>query len=735
MKRIALFFAIAVAAISCAPEVIVTPEITVTTAEAELVLSPEEGMIPIAFSTNVDWKAEIKEPEAREWCAVSPSRGGKAGDNILNVICIANKGTANRTATVAIKAMELVHEVVITQLQTNVLVLTADKEYDVPYQGQEIRFKVSHNLDLEIDIEGDWIKKASTKALEEKDLTFVVEPNTGAARSGKIAFTAGPLHEEISINQDAWVLEFTVDPAEDFTFNPEGGTHKIIVSSNVDYDIDMESSDWLTMSKEADEYTFTAIQNNNLKAREVTVSISPKSAKYIESAKVIKISQKGAGAKLSISELEKRITFLAQQFEMNVDANIKYHVEYKKVVDGAYVDLEAEDKWLSHTESGDKYTFTALENASWEERSVMVCFIPEDAAYSDMTAIVPVYQYGYAFKMWSMRLTDIEGYDSAQKVRLALYKDKILLANTTKVYLLNPATGAVESTIPVPAGATAHSVLVDDAGNVMIAADGLVDQEIILYHIPDPMNPSPKPLLTHHTGNYYGSETGNFRVKGNILDDAVITAVVSDGQDGENIEDGAVLMWQVTDGVCGEWCWTNVPYTAWNVASICCYPAGNSIADGLFYIGYGGDYNLKYTSSVVKNPVKAEVAEGEANRYVESTSWSTSFVTGSSWMENYNCLSTAQWRGNKYAAILKGCHFNYDNADMAILNINDPTAATLVYEHTGEFDVERSNDWANLWWTGNGIFSDIVLIPTEEALLMVGADSNYGTLTCVALMK
>ena len=735
MKRIALFFAIAVAAISCTPEVIVTPEITVTTAEAELVLSPEEGMIPIAFSTNVDWKAEIKEPEAREWCAVSPSRGGKAGDNILNVICIANKGTDNRTATVAIKAMDLVQEVVITQLQTNVLVLTAKKEYDIPYQGQEIGFKVSHNLDLEIDIEGDWIKNAGTKALEEKDLTFVVEPNTGAARSGKITFTAGPLQEEIVINQDAWVLEFTVDPAEDFTFNPEGGTHKISVSSNVDYDIDMESSDWLTMSKEADEYTFTAIQNNNLKAREVTVSISPRSAKYIESAKVIKISQKGAGAKLSISELEKRITFLTQQFELDVDANIEYRVEYKKVVDGAYVDLEAEDKWLSHTKSGDKYTFTALENASWEERSVMVCFIPEDAAYADMTAIVPVYQYGYAFKMWSKRLTEIEGYDPAQKVRLALYKDKVLLANTTKVYLLNPATGAVESTIPVPAGATAHSVLVDDAGNVMIAADGLVDQEIILYHIPDPMNPSPKPLLTHHTGNYYGSETGNFRVKGNILDDAVITAVVSDGQDGENIEDGAVLMWQITDGVCGEWSWTNVPYTAWNVASLCCYPAGSSLSDGLFYIGYGGDYNLKYTSSVVKNPVRAEVAEGEANHYVESTSWSTSFVTGSSWMENYNCLSTAQWRGNKYAAILKGCHFNYDNADMAILNINDPTAATLVYEHTGEFDVERSGDWANLWWTGKGIFSDIVLIPTEEALLMVGADSNYGTLTCVALMK
>lgn len=135
MKRIALFFAIAAAAISCAPEVIVTPELTVHTSGDELVITPEEGKLQVEFSTNVDWTARIKETDAEPWCVVTPSKG-KAGDNVMDVICIENKGTDNRTATIVIKAMDLTQEVVVTQLQKDVLVLTADKEYDIPYQGQ-----------------------------------------------------------------------------------------------------------------------------------------------------------------------------------------------------------------------------------------------------------------------------------------------------------------------------------------------------------------------------------------------------------------------------------------------------------------------------------------------------------------------------------------------------------------------------------------------------------------------
>lgn len=732
MKRIALFFAIAIAAVSCVQEEVINPELTVLVDSEELVLTPEEGTLPISFKTNVDWTAKIKESDTEAWCVVTPSKG-KAGDNTLNLIYLENKNTDNRSATVVFKAMDQTLEIVVTQLQKDVLVLTAEKEYNVPYQGQNLDFKVTHNLDLKVRSDVEWITEVKTKALQDVDLTFAVAPNTGEARTGKLTFTAGPFMEEIIVNQDAWVLEFDVTPSEDKAFDPDGGVHKVTVASNVDYYVNMEENDWLTMSEENGEYTFTAAPNDGMSARDVEVRISPKSAKYISLAKTINMSQKAAGAKLDISEFEKRITCLAQSFDLTVDANIEYEFFYKKVVDGEYVDLTDADKWLSHSVSGNSYTFTALENPTWEERSVVLVFSPKDVAYSDMTKMVVVYQYGHAFRMWMKQLAAIDGYDSAKKVRLALYGDKLLLANTTNVYLIDPATGEVETTVSMPSGVAAHSVLVDDAGNVMIAADALFDStkdvELVLYHLPDPMNPVPEVVFSYNIGQYYGSQTGNVRVKGDIRKNAVITAVVSDGQDGENPEDGAVLMWEIKDGVCSDWTWTNAPYTAWGIESLCAYPLGNTLADGIYYIGYGGDYNLKYAADLVMKP---EI--GDDGNYVEMTDWSTAYVTGSTWMENYNCISTASWNGNNYAAIMMGCHFDYDDADMLLLDINNPAEASHVHTYLGTNDVERDDAWANMWWTGNGAYSDILLIPTEDALLMVGADSNYGTLTCVAIM-
>lgn len=356
-------------------------------------------------------------------------------------------------------------------------------------------------------------------------------------------------------------------------------------------------------------------------------------------------------------------------------------------------------------------------NAGMSSRSAYVSFVPKDEAAADMAFKVAVFQSGHANKIWSKEVKNIEGYDAAQKVRLAKYGDNILLANTTKVYLLDPATGDVLNTINMPEGVVAHSLLVDDAGNFMIAADAAFGATTTLYLVPDPTNPAPEVLLSFDTNNYYCVETGNFRVKGNVKDDAVITATVADGGA------GAVIFWEFVDGKLTEyptdwgsrdWNYVVGAYSGWAVATTCAAPVGTSVADGLFLIGYGGDYNLKY---------KAGDAE-----------WATSYVTGSSWMENYNCISTAEWNGNKYAAIVAGCHFNYDSADAILLNINNPAAAEHLYTHMGDGDADW--DWTagvNNSWTGGGTFSDVLLAPTADALLMVYVDSNYGTIGCVAI--
>jgi hypothetical protein len=398
------------------------------------------------------------------------------------------------------------------------------------------------------------------------------------------------------------------------------------------------------------------------------------------------------------------------------------NVEYTVTTDCDWLTLPVETRAAELRQ--ETVTLNVAANEGLYARSATVTLTPNDETIA-WTLTIPVSQKGHANKSWSKEVKAIEGYDPTQPARLAQYGDKILLANTTKVYVLDPATGEVVSVINMPEGVTAHNVLVDDAGNFMIAADAPFKYEgqetdgveIILYLVPDPLNPVPEVLLTYNTGNYYCVETGNFRVKGNVKDDAVITATVADG------DSGAAILWEIVDGAFTEYTfdwgsrnWTYIvgPYSGWAVATTCCAPAGTSLADGFFFIAYGGDYNLKYKA-------------GE-------DAWVTSYVTGSSWMENYNCIATATYGEGKYAAIVKGCHFAYDATDVVLLDVTDPTAAKELYVYNGDGDAAW--DWGagvNNSWTGGGTFSDVLLAPTADGMLMVYVDSNYGTMACIAI--
>lgn len=386
-------------------------------------------------------------------------------------------------------------------------------------------------------------------------------------------------------------------------------------------------------------------------------------------------------------------------------------MEFDVISECDWITVSAETKAEVRTE---EIVLNVAANTSMSARSAYVSFVPKDEVAADLAFQVAVSQEGRASKVWSKEVTSYEGYNPAQKVRLAQYGDYILLANTTKVYLLNPVDGSVVSTIAMPDGFAAHNVLVDDAGNVLIGSDALDGSgDVTLYYVADPFNPAPESVLSWNAANYYCVGAGNIRVKGNVKDDAVITAAVTDGAG------GACLAWEVVDGVVADWKWTNPPYTNWNTNSICFAPIGATMADGFFYIGYGGDYNLQYTS--------AFVAGG-------GTAWAPTYVTGSSWMENYNCISTAEWKGNKYAAIVMGCHFEYDAADVVLLDVNDPAAAQHVYTHNGDGDAAW--DWSagvNYSWTGGGAYSDVLLAPAGDTLLMVYVDSNYGTIGCIAI--
>ena len=608
-------------------------------------------------------------------------------------------------AAIAVIACE--SEPVIPELN----ILSQESDLVIPSEGGDVTVNFETNVAWTVALKesASWctVTPASGDATAANFKVIAVENSDTDNRTVTLVITADTEVKEVTVTQlqkDA----LTLSGEKTFEVPFTGGEVKFSVAHNVELTV-TPSESWIVATKamETTEYTFT-VEANTGAARTGKITVTNGTLK-----EEITVNQEAFVPEFEVSPAADQ--WLAMEGG-SASIEVKANVEYTVTV--------AENTWLTTANEGNKYTFTAAENTAYDYRSVAVTVAPKDEAYADKAVTFYVFQNGHASKAWSKNpASDFEGYDASQKARLAKYGDYILLANGSKVFALDPATGDLKSTISVPEGYSAQSLVVDDAGNLLIAADAAANTDMTIYYVADPFNPAPEAIITWNTGNYYGSlETGNIRVKGNIKENAVITATVAGSvkEDGSlDPKSGAVVYWEVVAGTISDWKWTNAPYTAWNVTGLCAAPAGTSAADGFFYIGYGGDYNLKYA---------ATIANGAG------TDWAISYTTGSSWMENYNCISTAEWKGTKYAAIVMGCHFNYDAADALLLKVDSPATAELLYRHYGDGDAAW--DWGagvNNSWTGKGAYSDVLLVPSDNSLLMIYIDSNYGAMACVEI--
>ena len=580
-----------------------------------------------------------------------------------------------------------------------VTVNTAEETLVIPTAGGEAVISFTTNVDWTANIAEtvDWCTLTpSTGKAGEVTVKLIAQKNeTNDNRIATVVITAQDVVKQVKVTQlqkDALVLS----GESAFEVPAEGGEVKFAVSANVTLTATPDV-DWIVATKamQNTEFSFTVAANDGA-ARSGKIVVTD--GKLTEE---VTVSQAAWVPVFEVSPAEDQwLAVAGGTVELNVNANVEYEVTMD------------ENDWLTLAGENGAYTLTAGENPSFDYRVVGVYVTPKDEAFAESTVAFYVFQNGHASKLWTKNpAADLSGYDASQKVRLAKYGEYVLVANGAKVYALNAADGTLATTYELPAAV--QSLCTDDAGNILVATEASYGGVLSLYTVADPANPVPELLNEWDTANYYGTDVGNVRVKGNLKGNAVITATVSAGAG------GAALMWEVKDGECSTWYWTSVPYAADLTQYACVAPVGTSFADGLFYIGYNGSANDLY---YVANPMMDAASE-----------WTNAYVTGSGWMENWNSISTAEWNGTKYAAILASCHFNYDDADAYLLNVNDPAAASLVYTYVGTYDVTRAEDWSNTNWTGAGTYSDILLMPTEDALLMVYVDSNYGAMSCVAI--
>ena len=202
MKRLALFISLAIMAIACTKTVI-TPEITCSVDEVTV---PVNGTIDedifVSFTSNVAWKAAIKENV--DWCKVSPAEG-EAGDAKLKLIVVETKELDARTATLTITAETAIKEIKIVQGQVDAFELAAT-EAEVGAEGGEVLVKAMTNIDWSVEIPTDcnWIKVVASKAYGEKSIALNVDPYNeyDSSRSATLKITAAGVEDvTFTINQ------------------------------------------------------------------------------------------------------------------------------------------------------------------------------------------------------------------------------------------------------------------------------------------------------------------------------------------------------------------------------------------------------------------------------------------------------------------------------------------------------------------------------------------------------
>lgn len=261
MKRIALFLAVVVAAIACNNEEAIVPEVTVKTAEADLVLPQAGDEIWVEFTSNVDWTAALKEAEAADYWAITP-KSGLAGDGKVRVTVYENDTNENRTATLVITAETAVKEIVLTQLQKNALV-AGSTALTVGAEGGEVEVKVAHNVDFQVAVDADWL--VETKAMKETELVFTAAGHKNLEpRTATITITAGDLTQTVTVTQEAFVPVFAPEVLEEIWFPCEGGTATLEFTANFDCEV-VSKKDYLTAEtvKDGDKYTVTLTMEAN----------------------------------------------------------------------------------------------------------------------------------------------------------------------------------------------------------------------------------------------------------------------------------------------------------------------------------------------------------------------------------------------------------------------------------------------------------------------------------------
>ena len=221
----------------------VEPSISIT-GETSQTIGTAGGKITVTFTSAKEWTAKSDQ----SWCRVSLA-SGQAGTVTLGITVSENTSEDDRVAKVTLLSETVSKVITITQKQKDGLTVTSNK-VEVSAEGGDIAIEVKANVKYEYEIDEasqSWIAGGS-RALTSSTIKLKVAENENTSkREGKITIRSGELSETVTVYQEGSKPTIVLTQNE-YTVASEGETIKVEMKSNVNYEIQLPSVNWIKES-------------------------------------------------------------------------------------------------------------------------------------------------------------------------------------------------------------------------------------------------------------------------------------------------------------------------------------------------------------------------------------------------------------------------------------------------------------------------------------------------------
>lgn len=536
----------------------------------------------------------------------------------------------------------------------------------IEQEGGEVLIDFDANVEWTAEFKdasaADWcsLSPKSGAAGANKVKVVAIENATNENREVVVVIKAQTAQAEATVTQ--LQKDALVAGAASYDVPAEASELKVKLGRNVDFEVKTDA-DWLTYvptkAYVESELVFNVAANTALEARTAKITITAGTLKQ-----EVTVNQAAFVPTFEMDATELWIAVEGGTAELNITANFEY-------------ELTVDADWLTVTNEGGKYTFTATANSDFYYRAVEVVI----TGWSSEENKFYVFQNGRAEDTWiKYTNTDYNWTLAADKTRFALVGDYILCANGNNVIkVIDAKTGAFLQDKTLPEGMNINMLTTDDAGNIVAAYAVATGGTSNVYYMTS-LDGEPQ-LLGSMTNDVWSNAAGNLRVSGDVTKNAALMMYCDLAQYyfAYNVVDGVLDAERTTAAL------PESDKTVWNWGHCVVFPLGDNISKGAVYTGYTSSYDVYHTPDM---QTWTSVASGVFNGN-----------------DNPNSMDIAVVNGKTYLAIGVGTHFNYTQARIEVLDVTDWANVTKV----GQW---RLPDSSASWASGAGPWSDVAIVPT-----------------------